>query len=101
MFPSLRSVSLWLVPVLIAIKVVFLWFDPVVRLYLGDSAAYLWGAMDDGRLPDDRSFTYSWLIRLLVGPTDGLLPLLRWQAIAWVHAKLTGLVEDATIDAIS
>jgi hypothetical protein len=73
---------------LIAIKLVFLWFDPVVRLYLGDSAAYLWGAMDDGRLPDDRSFTYSWLIRLLVDPTDGLLTLLQWQAVAGVGTAL-------------
>ena len=93
----MRSLSLRLVKTapllglclaLIAIKAVFLWFDPVVRVYLGDSAAYLWGAMDDGRLPDDRSFTYSWLIRLLVRPTDGLLTLLRWQAVAGVATAL-------------
>jgi hypothetical protein len=85
---SARSVSLWLIPVLIAIKVTFLWADPVVRLYLGDSAAYLWGAMDDGRLPDDRSFTYSWLIRLVVAPADGLVTLLRWQAVAGIGTAL-------------
>jgi hypothetical protein len=74
---------------LLAIKGVFLWLDRTVRLYLGDSAAYLWGAMDDGRLPDDRSFTYSWLIRLLVDPTDGLFSLLEWQALAGAGIALT------------
>jgi hypothetical protein len=85
---SARSVSLWLIPALIVIKGILLWADPVVRLYLGDSAAYLWGAMDDGRLPDDRSFTYSWLIRLVVDPADGLVTLLRWQAAAGIATAL-------------
>ena len=80
--------SLWLVPVLIAIKGVFVWLDPTVRLYLGDSAAYLYGAMDDGRLPDDRSFTYSFLIRFLVRPFDGLWALLPWQTLAGVGIAL-------------
>ena len=88
MLVSVRAVSLWLIPVLIAVKAVLLWADPVVRLYLGDSAAYLWGAMDDGRLPDDRSFTYSWLIRLVVAPADGLVTLLRWQAAAGIATAL-------------
>jgi hypothetical protein len=57
-------------------------------LYLGDSAAYLYGAMDNGRLPDDRSFTYSFLIRLLVRPFDGLWALLPWQALAGVGIAL-------------
>ncbi len=73
---------------LIAIKLVFLWLDPIVRLYLGDSAAYLWGALDDGRLPDDRSFTYSVLIRLLVRPFDALSVLLPWQALGGVGTAL-------------
>lgn len=94
---SVRSVSLSLVSAgpllvlylaLIAIKAVFLWLDPTVRLYLGDSAAYLYGAMDDGRLPDDRSFTYSFLIRALVRPFDGLLALLPWQALAGIGIAL-------------
>lgn len=91
MFVSVRSVSLRLVSAgpflvlclaLIAIKAFFLWLDPTVRLYLGDSVAYLYGAMDDGRLPDDRSFTYSFLIRALVRPFDGLSALLPWQTLA-------------------
>ncbi|HUE89103.1 MAG TPA: hypothetical protein VMO26_23740 [Vicinamibacterales bacterium] len=77
-----------LLAVLIAIKAIFLWLDPTVRLYLGDSAAYLYGAMDDGRLPDDRSFTYSLLIRALVSPFDSLWPLLPWQTLAGVGVAL-------------
>ena len=93
MLVSVGSVSQWLVRAtpllclcltLIAIKAVVLWLDPTVRLYLGDSAAYLYGAMDDGRLPDDRSFTYSFLIRLLVTPFDSLTALLPWQSLAGV-----------------
>jgi hypothetical protein len=89
---SLRLASsvplLWLCLILIALKGVVLWFDPTIRLYLGDSAAYLYGAMDDGRLPDDRSFTYSFLIRLLVTPFDSLLALLPWQSLAGVGIAL-------------
>ena len=73
---------------LVAIKILFLYLDPTVRIYLGDSAAYLYGAMDDGRLPDDRSFTYSFLIRLLVTPFDGLSALLPWQSLAGVDVAL-------------
>jgi hypothetical protein len=73
---------------LLAIKVLFVYLDPTVRLYLGDSAAYLYGALDDGRLPDDRSFTYSFLIRLLVTPFDGLSALLPWQSLAGVGVAL-------------
>jgi hypothetical protein len=73
---------------LITIKAVLLWLDPTVRLYLGDSAAYLYGAMDNGRLPDDRSFTYALLIRALVGPFGNLLALLGWQTLAGVGVAL-------------
>jgi hypothetical protein len=81
---SLRT----LLPVLIGLKLVFVLLDPTLRLYLGDSAAYLYGAMDDGRLPDDRSFTYALLIRALVGPFANLLALLGWQTLAGVVIAL-------------
>jgi hypothetical protein len=44
----------------------------------------LFGAMDSGRLPDDRSFTYSLLIRGLVRPFDSLWALLWWQTAAGI-----------------
>jgi hypothetical protein len=46
--------------------------------------AYLFGAVDNGRLPDDRSFTYSLLIRGLVRPFDSLWALVWWQTFAGV-----------------
>jgi hypothetical protein len=57
---------------------------------LGDSAAYLYGALDSGRLPDDRSFTYSLLIRGLVRPFESLHALLAWQTVAGI--AVAGLV---------
>jgi hypothetical protein len=68
----------------IAVKAIFLWLDPTIRVYLGDSAAYLWGAIDGGRLPEDRSFTYSLIIRAVAGPYESLMPLIRWQSLAGV-----------------
>lgn len=44
--------------------------------------------MDSGRLPDDRSFTYSVLIRTLVRPFDALPALLGWQALAGIITAL-------------
>jgi hypothetical protein len=78
-----------LVVALIALKLVALAIDPTIRVYLGDSAAYLFGAMDSGRLPDDRSFTYSLLIRALVRPFESLWALLAWQTLAGI---LTAIV---------
>ena len=47
--------------------------DTTVRLYLGDSAAYLAGAQDHRWLPTDRSFTYSlYLERMVMAETLGL-----------------------------
>ena len=70
--------------VLIALKAISLAADPTIRVYLGDSAAYLYGARDDGRLPDDRSFIYSFLIRVLVRPFEQLTVLAWWQSLAGV-----------------
>lgn len=44
--------------------------------------------MDSGRLPDDRSFTYSLLIRALVKPFDSLWALVWWQTAAGVATAL-------------
>jgi hypothetical protein len=74
--------------VVVALKLVALAIDPTIRVYLGDSAAYLFGALDSGRLPDDRSFTYSLLIRGLVRPFDSLWALVWWQTAAGVGTAL-------------
>lgn len=66
----------------VALKLIALAIDPTIRVYLGDSAAYLAGAIDVHRLPSDRSFIYSLLIGALVRPFESLRPLLAWQAMA-------------------
>jgi hypothetical protein len=76
------------VAALLALKLAALAIDSTIRVYLGDSAAYLFGAVDNGRLPDDRSFTYSMLIRGLVRPFDTLDALVRWQTLAGILIAL-------------
>ena len=44
--------------------------------------------MDSGRLPDDRSFTYSLLIRALVKPFGSLWALVWWQTAAGIVTAL-------------
>jgi hypothetical protein len=73
---------------LLAVKAILLAIDPTIRVYLGDSAAFLYGAMDDGRLPDDRSFTYSLIIRTLVHPFAQLSLLAVWQSVAGVATAM-------------
>jgi hypothetical protein len=74
--------------VLLALKTTVALLDPTIRLYLGDSAAYLAGALDLGWLPSDRSFTYSLLLAALVRPTGSLWTLLVWQSIAGAGVAL-------------
>jgi hypothetical protein len=83
-----RARAIYLMVGLIGVKALLLALDPTIRLYLGDSAAYLFGAMDRGRLPDDRSFTYSFIIRTLVYPFEQLSLLSVWQSIAGVAISI-------------
>jgi hypothetical protein len=73
---------------LIAVKALLFAIDDTVRIYLGDSAAYLYGALDDGRLPDDRSFTYSFVIRALAHPYESVRLLAQWQTAGGVVVAL-------------
>jgi hypothetical protein len=73
-----------LVGVVIALKLLVLAIDATIRLYLGDSAAYLAGGQSSSWLPSDRSFVYSLLIRALVHPTGSLWALLVWQTVAGI-----------------
>src|SRR5690606_37203484 len=88
---SMRTVVLRTHHVLIAVlalKGVFLAADATVRLYLGDSIAYLAGAQSNQWLPRDRSFVYSLFIRAALGPGDPLPALLIWQALAGLATAL-------------
>jgi hypothetical protein len=77
-----------LIVALVAAKAVVVAIDPTIRLYLGDSAAFLAGGQYNHWLPPDRSFVYSLLIRLLVRPTESLWALLFWQTVAGVLVAL-------------
>lgn len=70
------------VAVVLTLKACVLVVDATIRLYLGDSAAYLAGAQDHRWLPTDRSFTYSLFLEWLVLPTGRLHYVLLWQALA-------------------
>ena len=57
----------------------FLAFDPLPKLFLGDSGSYLWTALSGGR-PPDRSFLYGYVIGWLSLWTESLTSLLILQA---------------------
>ncbi len=72
------------VSAVVVLKLVVILADPTIRLFLGDSAAYLDGARFNDRLPMHRSFVYSLFLRGLVRPTGSLSILLFWQSAAGV-----------------
>ena len=76
----------------LVVKLVGLFLDSHVRLFMGDSATYLWSAVSLG-VPTDRSFSYPLLIRATAG-TFGSIRVLLWVqtacgiATAWMTARL-------------
>ncbi|MFN2444527.1 MAG: hypothetical protein ABR606_02890 [Vicinamibacterales bacterium] len=100
---SQQRMRRWTTGVLLAVgllKAAALLADPTIRLFLGDSAAYLDGARFDERLPLHRSFLYSLFIRAFVYPTASLSALLFWQTVAGAGVTLllwTWLVRFATL----
>jgi hypothetical protein len=73
-----RDAHWWLFCFLIlALNVLLLSFDPLPRLFMGDSGSYLWTALS-GWIPTDRSFLYGYVIRwssLWIGSLTSLLVL--------------------------
>src|SRR4029077_8277991 len=71
----------WLFCVLIfAIKLLLLWLDSTPKLFLGDSAAYVWTALT-GWIPSDRSYFYGYLVRWLAVWPHSFGPLLLSQML--------------------
>ena len=68
------------VAAVLGLKMVVLLLDPTVRLFMGDSASYLWSAVQ-GTTPPDRSFTYPMLIAATAGATDSIAALLLVQTV--------------------
>jgi len=72
----------WLFCVLVlVIKLLLLWLDPTPKLYLGDSASYIWTALT-GWIPGDRSYLYGYVVRWLAVWPHSFTPLLVIQALA-------------------
>ena len=65
--------------IVVTSKFLLLGFDPLPRLFLGDSGVYVWSALY-GKIPADRSFLYGYLIRWSSLSTGSLTSLLVLQA---------------------
>ncbi len=73
---------------LAACKLVLLLLDPHVRLFMGDSATYLFAAITHAT-PSDRSFTYPILIDQTAGRSGSLISLLLLQTCIGIAAAAT------------
>lgn len=85
---GLERLRLWhVILFVIAIKLVFLSVDNAPRVFLGDSRSYIFTALTDW-VPDDRSYTYGVLIRLVTSTTHNLLNLVRLQTLFMTAASI-------------
>lgn len=66
---------------ILTLKLCLLAFDPLPKLFLGDSYSYLWTAVT-GWIPNDRSYFYGYVIRYSSFVTESLTPLLILQMFA-------------------
>jgi hypothetical protein len=84
-----RGRALLLILLLIfGIKLLLYLLDPSPKFYFGDSASYLWTAIS-GWIPDDRSFTYGFLLSALAIKTHSLAAVVVLQTFlgtlaAWI-----------------
>ena len=70
----------WLFCLLVVLlKFFLLGLDPLPKMFIGDSASYLATAII-GWIPDDRSYFYGFVIRLVSLWTESLTPLLLLQS---------------------
>lgn len=63
---------------IVALNFILLALDPLPKVYLGDSASYLWTALS-GWVPPDRSFLYGYVIRWSSLGTESITSLLILQ----------------------
>lgn len=83
--PAASAHPFWIcvVTACFAVKLGFLFFDSDVRLFMGDSATYLFSAIHHAVLPD-RSFTYPWLIGATAAKTASIATLLIVQTLCGI-----------------
>jgi hypothetical protein len=67
----------------VALKIALILIDDRVRLFMGDSATYLWSALSL-HIPSDRSYTYPLVIRAIAIPFASIAPLLWAQTLCGV-----------------
>ena len=67
----------------VALKIALILIDDRVRLFMGDSATYLWSALSL-HIPTDRSYTYPLFIRAIAMPFASIAPLLWAQTLCGV-----------------
>lgn len=80
--------NMWrLISLLLLVKVILIFFDPNIRLFMGDSASYLHSAVTGWR-PPDRSITYPLLIRFLVLPAESAVSLVVLQSVMGIGVCL-------------
>ena len=77
-----------LLAVILAVKFTIYLLDPRPKFLLGDSGSYLWTALTDW-IPEDRSFTYGFLLNRLAVRTHSLTPVVLFQTCisglsAWI-----------------
>lgn len=72
---------------LVAVKTGWLAVDRAPMLFLGDSEAYLWTAVQ-GWIPPDRSFAYGYALRVLALWPGSVAPLIAAQVAASIVAAL-------------
>lgn len=71
-------VLLLILVLIFAIKFALYLLDPIPKFYFGDSASYLWTALT-GWIPEDRSFTYGFLLSVLAVKTRSLSDVVIFQ----------------------
>src|SRR6267143_4502387 len=77
---------------IVALNFLLLAFDPLPKLFMGDSESYLWTALS-GWMPPDRSFLYGYVIRWSSLWTGSLTSLLILQAfLGAITSLLVALV---------
>src|SRR5262245_36729229 len=82
-FATFRAANAWWLfcALVVTIKLLLLWLDPMPKLFMGDSGSYIWTALT-GWIPGDRSYFYGYLVRWLAVWPHSFTPLLVVQALA-------------------
>jgi hypothetical protein len=98
--PRATNSSWWLFCLaIVTLKFLLLAFDPLPKVYLGDSFSYIWTAVS-GWMPGSRSFFYGYVIRLISLWTGSLTSLLIVQVflsilvaiiVAWICRSIFAL----------